>query len=80
MAIYQNGHNVTVGGKVGVLTYSHMAMIELLPDGRLVAAWQGSHTIEGATDQRIYLAYSEDEEGLRCVTSGRLLGRKKLKT
>eukprot|EP00240_Pyramimonas_obovata_P002460 CAMPEP_0118927538 /NCGR_PEP_ID=MMETSP1169-20130426/4979_1 /TAXON_ID=36882 /ORGANISM="Pyramimonas obovata, Strain CCMP722" /LENGTH=777 /DNA_ID=CAMNT_0006869307 /DNA_START=190 /DNA_END=2524 /DNA_ORIENTATION=+ len=64
--IFKNGDVAKVdGGEPVSLIYSHMAMLELLPDGRLVAAWQGSGIIEGATDQRIYLSYSKDKEGKR---------------
>lgn len=40
LVVYGNGNKVLVDGKPSTLAYSHMAMIELLPDGRLVAAWQ----------------------------------------
>jgi predicted neuraminidase len=64
--IFKNGDRVNVdGGEPINLFYSHMAMIELLPDGRLIAAWQGSAQIEGGTDQRIYLTTSKDKEGRR---------------
>ncbi|KAK3256458.1 hypothetical protein CYMTET_34407 [Cymbomonas tetramitiformis] len=61
--VFKNGGVAMVDGKQTNLIYSHMAMIEMLPDGRLVAAWQGSAVIEGAQDQRIYMSFSIDEDG-----------------
>ncbi|EGD76157.1 hypothetical protein PTSG_00864 [Salpingoeca rosetta] len=42
------------------IVYSHMSMIEALPDGTLVAAFQGSSLSEGCNDQAIFFTSSKD--------------------
>jgi len=54
---------VEVNGKSVLLNYTHMSMIEAIPGGKLMAAWQGSSSIEGTEDQRIWLAVSKDYYG-----------------
>ena len=45
------------------MNYLHMLMLAELPDRRLAAAWQASAVVEGAEDQRIFLAVSQDTGG-----------------
>eukprot|EP00232_Nephroselmis_pyriformis_P008923 CAMPEP_0182893546 /NCGR_PEP_ID=MMETSP0034_2-20130328/24539_1 /TAXON_ID=156128 /ORGANISM="Nephroselmis pyriformis, Strain CCMP717" /LENGTH=520 /DNA_ID=CAMNT_0025027295 /DNA_START=18 /DNA_END=1576 /DNA_ORIENTATION=- len=45
------------------LQYMHMAMVERLPNGTVVAAWQAAEVIEGAEDQHIWFSFSKDLEG-----------------
>ena len=45
--------------------YTHMAMVQQLPNGTLVMAWQAARTREGDSDQHIVLAFSLDPQGTR---------------
>ena len=45
------------------LEYAHMGMLEEIPGGHLMAAWQAAPDLEGGAEQSIYFAYSKDEMG-----------------
>ncbi|KAK3241977.1 hypothetical protein CYMTET_48301 [Cymbomonas tetramitiformis] len=50
--------------KPGETQYAHMAMIESMANGTLVAAFQASSGVEGSNDQHIVYATSTDVAGL----------------
>mmetsp|Transcript_15897 Transcript_15897/g.30471 ORF Transcript_15897/g.30471 Transcript_15897/m.30471 type:complete len:472 (+) Transcript_15897:292-1707(+) len=47
------------------MQYVHMAMLDILPNGTLVSAFQASTGLEGAGDQHIRLAFAKDVGGLQ---------------
>eukprot|EP00959_Pyramimonas_sp_CCMP1952_P053018 1109042-Pyramimonas_sp.AAC.2 len=47
----------------GALPYNHMGMVERMPNGTLIAAWQTSKIGEGRPDMHIRLSYSLDPAG-----------------
>eukprot|EP00239_Pterosperma_sp_CCMP1384_P004644 CAMPEP_0197852460 /NCGR_PEP_ID=MMETSP1438-20131217/20649_1 /TAXON_ID=1461541 /ORGANISM="Pterosperma sp., Strain CCMP1384" /LENGTH=139 /DNA_ID=CAMNT_0043466527 /DNA_START=101 /DNA_END=518 /DNA_ORIENTATION=+ len=45
------------------LNYTHMSMLEQMPGGKLMAAWQAAPVMEGTPEQRIWYARSRDRVG-----------------
>ena len=46
------------GGKT-TLEYAHMGMLEEIPGGHLMAAWQAAPDLEGGAEQSVYFAYGK---------------------
>lgn len=53
-------------------TYTHMAMIEALPNGTLLAVWQAGVGAEGTADQHFVTSYSLDGAGTQWSLPTRL--------
>jgi len=53
-------------------TYTHMAMIEALPNGTMLVIWQAGKGNEGTKDQHFMLSYSLDTEGIEWSKAMRL--------
>mmetsp|Transcript_8770 Transcript_8770/g.16552 ORF Transcript_8770/g.16552 Transcript_8770/m.16552 type:complete len:246 (+) Transcript_8770:206-943(+) len=61
--VWRAGSWISRVGSRGALPYNHMAMIEQLPNNKLVAVWQASEEGEGTPDQHLRIAYSKDSDG-----------------
>jgi len=53
-------------------TYAHMAMIEALPNGTIIAMWQAGTADEGTKDQHFMSSYSIDSEATEWSRPARL--------
>ena len=59
--IFETG-SMLRGGR-STLEYAHMGMLEEIPGGHLMAAWQAAPDLEGGAGQSVYFAYSKDAVG-----------------